>query len=166
MVWGETALDLNELEAETDRWYYQYKRRVSRDTHEKTISIKLQIIWSLHRQQWKLHQKQKRKVLVIATISQLCKLQLFRSVTANDKNTNSIYTKFMHHCGKLAVYILEYDDETKTVDIRVLLRKFDNDDDEPKGMVLLKVLSIALEEELSSFPCVRKKEKLLIKIQI
>ena len=99
-------------------------------------------------------------------MSQLCKLQLFRSVTTNDKNTNNIYTKFMNHCGKLAVDILEYDDETKTVDIRVLLRKFDNDDDESKGMVLLKVLSIALVEELSSFPRAGKKKKLLIKIQI
>ena len=59
----------------------------------------------------------------------------------------------MNHCGKLAVDILEYDDETKTVD-------------ESKGMVLLKVLSIALAEELSSFPRAGKKKKLLIKIQI
>ena len=72
----------------------------------------------------------------------------------------------MNHCGKLAVDILEYDDETKTVDIRVLLRKFDNDDDESKGMVLLKVLSIAIFEELSSFPRAGKKKKLLIKIRI
>ena len=72
----------------------------------------------------------------------------------------------MHHCGKLVVDISEYDDETKTVDIRVLLRKFDNDDDESKGMVLLKVLSIALVEKLSSFPRAGKKKKLLIKIQI
>jgi hypothetical protein len=72
----------------------------------------------------------------------------------------------MHHCGKLVVDILGYDDKTKTVDVKVLLRKYVNDDDESKGMVLLKVLSIALVEELSSFPRAGKKKKLLIKIQI
>ena len=87
-------------------------------------------------------------------------------MTTNDKNANNVYTKIMHHCGKLVVDILVYDDKTKIVDVMVFLRKYDNDDDESKGVVLLKVLSIALVEELSSFPCVRKKEKLLIKIQI
>lgn len=72
---------------------------------------------------------------------------------ATDERNNK-YTEFLRYCGKRVEDILEYDVTTSMVDVRLLLDQDYNDSDSTKksSLLVIKVPSLALIEELSSFP--------------